>query len=67
MAHPSPTRFLDVTENIELKFQALESHTTQTAHMFDLRERVTTWMTMASKAAHLPEGRFAEMFFEVNA
>jgi hypothetical protein len=35
--------------------------------MSDLRERVTSWMTMASKAANLPEGRFAEMFFEVDA
>jgi LmbE family N-acetylglucosaminyl deacetylase len=67
MSHPSPTRFLDVTENIELKFQALESHKSQTAHVLDLRERVNTWMTLASKAANLPEGRFAEMFFEVNA
>ncbi len=67
MSHHSPTRFLDVTENIELKFQALESHKSQTAHVTDLRERVTGWMTMASKAANLPEGRFAEMFFEVNA
>lgn len=67
MSHHSPSHFLDVTENIELKFQALESHQSQTAHVTDLRERVTSWMTMASNAANLPEGRFAEVFFEVNA
>ena len=50
MSHHSPTKYLDITENIELKFQALESHKSQTAHVEDLRERVTGWMTMASKA-----------------
>ena len=67
MAHPSPTKYLDVTENVELKFKALQSHKSQTEHMTDLKERVTSWMTMASSAANLPEGRFAEMFFEVDA
>jgi len=67
MSHHSPSHYLDVTEKIELKFQALECHKSQTAHVTDLRERVTGWMSMASKAANLPEGRFAEMFFEVNA
>ena len=67
MSHHSPSHYLDMTEKVELKFQALECHKSQTAHVLDLRERVTSWMSMASKAANLPEGKFAEMFFEVNA
>jgi LmbE family N-acetylglucosaminyl deacetylase len=65
MSHHSPTHYLDVTNKIEDKFTALRAHASQTDHLDDLRDRVSGWMTMAAQAAKLPEGKFAEMFFEV--
>ena len=67
MSHHSPSNYVEITEVVEKKFEALNQHVSQTAHVQDLRERVTSWMTLAAKAANLPEGKLAEMFFVVNA
>jgi LmbE family N-acetylglucosaminyl deacetylase len=67
MSHHSPSNYVEITDVVEKKFEALEQHVSQTAHVPDLRERVTSWMTLAAKAANLPEGKLAEMFFVVNA
>ena len=67
MSHHSPSNYVEITDVVEKKFEALKQHVSQTAHVQDLRERVTSWMTLAAKAANLPEGKLAEMFFVVNA
>jgi len=67
LGHPSPSHYSEITENVELKFAALDAHISQTAQIDDLRERVTGWMSMGAKAAKLPEGKLAELFFVVNA
>ncbi len=62
MASPHPDRFVDVTEQFEVKLSALRAHASQTAHLDDLAERITGWMTMTASAGGLPEGRLAEAF-----
>ena len=62
MAAPDPNRAVDVTDEVALKVAALRAHESQTAHMDDLEERITQWMTSAAQAAGLPEGRLAEAF-----
>lgn len=62
MAAPDPNRAVDVTDQVPLKVAALRAHDSQTAHMDDLEERITQWMTSAAQAAGLPEGRLAEAF-----
>jgi len=66
MAHPQPTIAIDVTDTVDLKFAALAAHTSQTAHVPDLAERVTGWMSALAGSAGLPEGRVAEAFFVVS-
>jgi len=62
MGAPDPNRVVDVTDQRPLKIAALRAHDSQTAHMDDLDERITQWMTAAAQAAGLPDGRLAEAF-----
>lgn len=62
MAAPDPNRAVDITDQVSLKVAALRAHESQTAHMDDLEERITQWMTSAAQAAGLPDGRLAEAF-----
>ena len=66
MATPTPDTWVDVTAHADAKFAALRAHDSQTAHMDDLEERVTGWMTMTAQAGGLPEGRLAEAFMVVS-
>ena len=66
MSTQHPNRFVDVTDHLERKLAALRAHDSQTAHMDDLRERITSWMTGTAQAAGFPEGRLAEGFFAVD-
>ncbi|MGQ0773677.1 MAG: PIG-L deacetylase family protein [Pseudonocardiales bacterium] len=52
--------YVDITDTIDRKIAALRAHTSQTAHMTDLEERIRDWGTMQARAAGLPEGRLAE-------
>lgn len=66
MGAPEPNRVVDVTDQRSLKIAALRAHDSQTAHMDDLDERISQWMTAAAQAAGLPEGRLAEAFMVVS-
>ncbi|MBU6146846.1 MAG: PIG-L family deacetylase [Actinomycetales bacterium] len=63
MAHPEPTIAIDVTETYPLKLAALTAHTSQTAHVPDLGDRVRGWLAANAALAGMPPGRLAEAFF----
>ncbi len=62
MGGPNANHFVDVTDHLPLKVQALQAHNSQTAHMDDLEDRITLWMRAAAERGNLPEGRLAEAF-----
>ena len=59
---PDPNHYVDVTETFGRKLAALRAHESQTGHMADLAERLTTRLTAVAQRAGLPEGRLAEGF-----
>jgi LmbE family N-acetylglucosaminyl deacetylase len=63
---PTPDHFVDITDQFELKLDALRAHVSQTAHMEDLAERISGWMRMQAAEGGLAEGRLAEAFMVVN-
>jgi LmbE family N-acetylglucosaminyl deacetylase len=62
MGGPAPNHWVDVTETFDRKVAALRAHTSQTAHMDDLEDRLRSWGTTNAAAAGLPEDRLAEAF-----
>ena len=54
--------YVDVTEVFDRKITALTAHTSQTAHMTDLDDRMRGWGAAQAAAAGLPAGRLAEGF-----
>ncbi len=62
---PTPNHFVDMTAFLERKLAALRAHHSQTAHMDDLVERVTGWVTIQGQEAGLPAGGLAEAFMVV--
>jgi LmbE family N-acetylglucosaminyl deacetylase len=62
MGGPTSNHFVDITDRLALKVEALKAHDSQTAHMDDLEERITMWMRAAAERGGLPEGRLAEGF-----
>jgi len=65
--HPKATDFVDVTEFVDSKFEALLSHMSQHPEPDAMQERVGQWMRMTAEAAGFPEGRSAEAFRVVRA
>lgn len=63
---PTPNHWVDVTDQIDRKIEALRAHHSQTGHMDDLVGRVTGWVTSQAADAGLPEGRLAEAFMVVD-
>ncbi|MFE4517055.1 PIG-L deacetylase family protein [Kitasatospora sp. NPDC056783] len=59
---PTPNHFVDVTELFDRKLAALRLHTSQTAHLDDLRTLLHRWQTEHAREGRLPEGRLAEAF-----
>ena len=59
--------YLDITDAIDKKVEALRAHASQTGSMTDLAERMREWGTMVAKAGNLPEGRLAEAFGRVDS
>ncbi len=53
-------RYVDITATFDRKIAALRAHTSQTAHMSDLEDRMRNWGSVQARAAGLPEGRLAE-------
>ncbi len=62
MGGPTSNHFVDITDRLALKVEALKAHDSQTAHMDDLEERITMWMRAAAERGGLPDGRLAEGF-----
>ncbi|MCA1822477.1 MAG: PIG-L family deacetylase [Pseudonocardia sp.] len=53
-------RYIDITDSFDRKIAALRAHTSQTAHMTNLEERMRAWGSLQAQAAGLAEGRLAE-------
>jgi LmbE family N-acetylglucosaminyl deacetylase len=52
--------YVDITDTFDRKIAALRAHTSQTAHMTTLEERMRAWGSAQAQAAGLPAGRLAE-------
>jgi LmbE family N-acetylglucosaminyl deacetylase len=65
MGSATPNHWVDITDVFDRKVAALRRHTSQTAHMDDLEERLRSWGSVQAAAAGLPEGRLAEGFRRV--
>ena len=61
-AGPDPNHYVDVTETFPRKITALRAHESQTGHMEDLTERLSTRLAAVARQAGLPDGRLAEGF-----
>ncbi len=54
--------FVDITDHLELKFEALFSHESQISDQDAVREMMEEWAANNAKLAGLPDGRFVECF-----
>ncbi|MGH3686346.1 MAG: PIG-L deacetylase family protein [Pseudonocardiaceae bacterium] len=52
--------YVDITDTFDRKLAALRAHTSQTAHLPGLEERLRAWGSRQAQAAGLPAGRLAE-------
>jgi LmbE family N-acetylglucosaminyl deacetylase len=59
-ANDRADHYVDITDTFDRKIVALRAHTSQTAHMTTLEERMRAWGSMQAQAAGLAEGRLAE-------
>jgi LmbE family N-acetylglucosaminyl deacetylase len=59
-ANDRADHYVDITDTFDRKIVALRAHTSQTAHMTMLEERMRAWGSMQAQAAGLAEGRLAE-------
>jgi LmbE family N-acetylglucosaminyl deacetylase len=62
MADPHPDHWVDVTDTLEAKLEAIEAHSSQMQEGRDVREFVRGFLAGAAQAAGFGEGRFAEAF-----
>jgi LmbE family N-acetylglucosaminyl deacetylase len=67
-AGPRPDHAVDVTDVVDRKFAALNSHVTQVSHQPEgqLEQFVTAWMQQTAQRFGLGEGRLAEAFHVVH-
>jgi LmbE family N-acetylglucosaminyl deacetylase len=67
-AAPSSNRWVDITDTLVRKLDALRSHVSQNtdAHGM-LEDRMRGWGAFVAKEAGLPEGRLAEAFFAIDS
>lgn len=59
--YSEPNHWVDITDALDRKLEALRQHHSQTAHL-DLAEHLRTWGAMNAFEAGFPEGRIAEAF-----
>ena len=59
-ANDRADHYVDITDTFDRKIAALRAHTSQTAHMTTLEERMRAWGSVQAQAAGLAEGRVAE-------
>ncbi len=62
MVGTGPNKWVDITDTIDRKVEALRAHTSQTSHMEKLPEFIRGWAQAQAEAGGLPEGRLAEGF-----
>ena len=65
--HAAPTDAVDVTEFVDLKFEALLAHASQHPDPVGMRGRVTEWMRRTAEAMDMPAGALAEAYRVVQA
>lgn len=59
-ANDHADHYVDITDAFDRKVAALRAHTSQTAHMTNLEERLRDWGFLQARAAGFAEGRLAE-------
>jgi LmbE family N-acetylglucosaminyl deacetylase len=68
MAAPSANRWVDITDTLPRKLDALRSHVSQDTDVDGkLEERMRGWGAFVAKEAGLHEGRLAEAFFVIDS
>jgi LmbE family N-acetylglucosaminyl deacetylase len=60
--HAQPTDVVDVTDHVDLKFDALLSHASQHPDPDGMQVRVREWMRLTAVAGGLVDGQMAEAF-----
>lgn len=60
--HPAPNHYVDITDALDLKLDALRAHDSQTGGFEDLDGMVRRWAQVAADNGGLPAGRLAESF-----
>jgi LmbE family N-acetylglucosaminyl deacetylase len=66
MAAPVPTVYVDITDTIDRKIEALRMHESQHPDPEGLDERIRLWGAATAQSAGLPDGRYAEGFLRVD-
>ncbi|HEX2850130.1 MAG TPA: PIG-L deacetylase family protein [Acidimicrobiales bacterium] len=66
MSAKDPDVFVDITDVIERKIEALLCHASQHPDPGGLHERMPAWARATAQAGGLPDGRLAEAFRRVN-
>ncbi|MFN8025134.1 MAG: PIG-L deacetylase family protein [Acidimicrobiia bacterium] len=66
MAAPGADVFVDITDTIDRKIEALRAHDSQHPDPEGLDERIRLWGSSIAQAAGFPEGRYAEGFLRVD-
>jgi LmbE family N-acetylglucosaminyl deacetylase len=67
MTFGTPDVFVDITDTVERKLDALRSHVSQMQDGMDLDALVKDWGRSLAEAGGLPEGRLAEAFLRIDA
>ncbi len=66
MAAPAPDVFVDITDTIERKLDALRSHVSQMQDPSNLDGRIRDWGRGLAQLGGLPEGHLAEGFLRID-
>jgi LmbE family N-acetylglucosaminyl deacetylase len=66
MTASDPDVFVDVTDTLERKVEALRCHVSQMPDPVGIEERVRTWAEAMTAAAGFPSGRLSEGFLRVD-
>jgi LmbE family N-acetylglucosaminyl deacetylase len=65
--HPTANETVDITDQIDRKLRALRCHASQHVDPDAMEARMREWYRSNAAAGGLPEGRYAERFFVVDA
>jgi LmbE family N-acetylglucosaminyl deacetylase len=62
LIHPEPNRFVDITDVVDRKLEALKSHVSQHQHPEALDQLIGDWGRVIAAAGGMPDGHLAEGF-----